>query len=372
MKVVVTTPLADRLGGAENMLWTLLRHLDRRRIEPVVVFFHDGPFRDEVAGLGIRTAVIRTGRLRHVWQAPRAVVKVAALLRRERPDVVLNWMAKSHLYGAPAAALARMSDRVVWWQHLIPDGHWMDRVVARLPARAVGCSSHASAEAQRRHTRRRPTFVVHPGVETGARDSREDARALRSRLGISEGTSVVGVVGRLQPWKGQDRLLHAVALLRERGHKVHALVVGGDAFNLAPAYERSLVELVRDLALSKDVTFTGHVRDVEEYIQAMDLLVNASVGEPFGIVLLEAMALGVPVVAVASGGPTEIVEHERTGLLVETGDPVELAGAIERLVEDEALRRRLGGAGRARFRDSFTAQHMALRLQDELENLMQR
>jgi glycosyltransferase involved in cell wall biosynthesis len=371
-RVVIIVPMGERLGGAENMLWTFLRHVDRGRVEPVVVFLQRGPFESEVRALGFRTLVLEAGRLRQAGTTLGVVLSLAGFLRGEYPDLVLNWMAKSQLYGAPAAALARMSDRVVWWQHLIPDGHWMDQVATRLPARAVGCSSHASAHAQRRQQPRRRTFVVHPGIESGTPFSREDVRALRRRLGIAEDSAVVGIVGRLQRWKGQDRFLHAVALLHERGHKVHGLVVGGDAFDLAPAYQRSLGDLARDLALSENVTFTGHVRHVEPYIHAMDVLVNASIGEPFGIVLLEAMAAGVPVVAVGSGGPTEIVEDERTGLLVETGDPVDLAGAIERLLQDESLRRRLAGAGRGRFQDSFTAQHMARRLQDELESLMQR
>jgi glycosyltransferase involved in cell wall biosynthesis len=126
----------------------------------------------------------------------------------------------------------------------------------------------------------------------------EEARIeLRNRLGIPAGRVVIGIVGRLQPWKGQHRFLRAVAALRARGHNIHGLVVGGNAYGLSPGYQEWLHKFAHDLRIENDVTFTGHVSDAGPYLQLMDVSVNASIGEPFGIVLLEAMALSVPVVA---------------------------------------------------------------------------
>ena len=126
---------------------------------------------------------------------------------------------------------------------------------------------------------------------------------------------VVGLVGRLQPWKGQDRLLRAQAILRDRGQPMHTVIVGGDSYELSPEYAASLEPLARDLGLSDAVTMTGEVPDAGPYIQRLDILINASDPEPFGIVILEGMARGVAVVAVNSGGPAEFVEDRRTGML---------------------------------------------------------
>jgi glycosyltransferase involved in cell wall biosynthesis len=368
LRIVITMPLAERLGGSEKMLWTILRHHDRMRLEPIVVFLQPGPFEREVAGLGVGTHVVDAGRLRDVDAAVRTVRGLSTLLRVEKPNLVLNWMAKSQLYGAPAALLAGIGNRVVWWQHGVPESHWLDRLATMLPARAIGCSSDASAQAQERLWPSRRTFVVHPGIDPPTATA-DDGRHLRRVLGIPDGRHVVGIVGRLQPWKGQDRLIRAAAELRDRGREVHVLVVGGSAHGFSPEYEPELHQLVTDLALDGSVVFTGQVADASPYIAAMDVLVNASDSEPLGIVLLEGMAQGVAVVAVASGGPAEVIETEASGLLVSDGTPTQLAGAVERLVVDEVLRRRIAEAGRRRFERLFSARRMTDELHSRFEAL---
>ncbi len=318
---MITAPWGERLGGAEAMLWSILRHLDRDRVDPAVVFLQAGPFERDVASLGIPTAVVPAGRLRSPLGTSRAVRRLAGVFRERDPDLILNWSPKTQLYGGSAAKVAGLPERVVWWQHGVPSGHWMDRLATALPTAAVGCSSNASLAAQRRMTPRRDGFVVHPGVEPRRRLPTDQAEKLRGELGIPTDRAVVGILGRLQPWKGQDRVVSAVAELRRRGHDVHCLVVGGDAYGLSPDYERALRTLIRDLALEDRVTMTGQVADPDRYVSLMDVLVNASDDEPFGIVLLEAMALGVPVVAPASAGPLEIVEPDISGVLVDSARP---------------------------------------------------
>jgi glycosyltransferase involved in cell wall biosynthesis len=368
MKLLVTVPWGERAGGAEMMLWLFLRNVDRSRVEPFVVFLQPGAFEREVASLDIATAVVPSGRLRELVRATRVVGAVQRVIRRERPDLVLNWSAKTQLYGAAAATAAGMGDRIVWWQHGIPNGHWLDRLATALPARAIGCSSMQSCHAQGRLRPRRRRFVVHPGVEAPENDAGAKT-ILQHELRVPENRLVVGIVGRLQPWKGQHRLLRAIALLRERGHDVHGLIVGGDSLNLSPTYRPYLHRLVDELALSKFVTFTGPVPDGARYLGAMDVFVNASRAEPFGLVLLEAMAAAKPIVAFDSGGPREILEPGQSGLLVGEDTEEALSAAIEALVVDPELRMRLGTAARQRFESRFTAERMSHQLAQRLEAL---
>lgn len=368
LKLVITVPWGARLGGAENILWGFLRHVDRRRIEPVVVFLQAGPFEREVAGRGFRTAVIPAGRLRQLRSGLRVAQRLAALLRVERPDLLLNWSSKTQVYGAFAAALAGMPGRVAWWQQGIPNGHWLERLATLLPARAVGCYSQAASDRQGRHRPRRQTFVVHPGIDAPERCPEEDLRALRLHLGMQPGGIVVGIVGRLQPWKGQDRFLRALAELRRRGHDARGLVVGGGAYGFSPGYATHLKSLARELGLDGTVTFTGQVEEAGPYVQLMDISVNASYGEPFGLVLIEAMAFGVPVVAFDAGGPAEILDA-KSGLLVPIGDEGRLTDALERLISNPDLRRQVGAGGQERFRAHFTATRMADELACALERL---
>lgn len=348
------------------MLWELLRTHPRDRLAISVLFLEAGPFEREVAALGVPTAVVNSGRLRSPVGLVRTIVALARAIRRRRPRVLLNWMAKTQLYGAPAAVLSGVHPAIVWWQHLIPEGHWMDRVATALPTTAVGASSEASASAQRRQRPVRRTFCVHPGIDVPAVSSPALSRA---DLGLREDAVVVVVVGRLQPWKGQDRALRAVALLRAESLDVQLLIVGGAAFGFDVDYGAGLRTLADELGLSAHVTFTGQVPSAHPYLSISDIALNASESEPFGIVVLEAMASGVAVVAVNAAGPAEILRHGEDGLLVPDGSPESLAGALGRLARDGALRSKLANAGQIAYSERRTSIEMSRRIADALEKV---
>ena len=369
MKVLFTYTLAERLGGSEDVLWSILRNLDRSRVAPVVVFFAPGPFEREVAALGIPTHVVPLGRFRQVGLGARAILRLARILRDERPELVVNFILKAQLYGAPAAVLAGFGRRILWWQHDIPGRQPFDRLAATLPARAILTSSGMAADAQRRRRPRRRSVAVLPGIPEPRPVPAEEIEALRERLGIERGDPVVGIVGRLQEWKGQHRFLEALARLREAGREVRGLVVGGTQHLLDPEYELHLRHLVAELGLEGRVTFAGQVADVVPYLQLMDVMVSASDPEPFGLVLLEAMALEVPIVAVDAGGPREILDGGRYGVLVPTGAPEHLAAGVDRVLADPGLGRSLAGRARRRYAERFTAERMTRELESRLEEL---
>ena len=368
MRILVTAPWGEALGGAEAMLQSVLRGGQESGHQLEIVFFEDGPWPAELRAAGFRVEVFSVGRVReaHRWAA--TVIRLARIMRRRQPDLILNWAAKTHLYGSPAAALVGMSDRVVWWQQAIPRRLWLDVCATMLPAAAIGCYSRASAEAQARLFPARRTFIVAAGAPV------PDAlppHAPMAHIDLPTDVPVVGLVGRLQPWKGQDRLLRAQALLRERGHRMHTLIVGGDAYGLSAQYAASIPALVSELGLGEDVTMTGQVPDAAPYIAQMDILLNASDPEPFGIVLLEGMARGVAVVAVASGGPGDFIQHGRTGVLARSGEPAALADALEPLLGSPAQRAELGRAGRDSFMREFTDVAMCARFFAEIEQILQ-
>jgi glycosyltransferase involved in cell wall biosynthesis len=367
MRVLITVPWGERLGGAEAMLQAVLDEAPHAEHELQVVFLQAGSWPQELARRGLRVDVLDAGRLRHVHRWVATVARLARLLRARRPDLILNWSAKTQLYGGPAALLAGMTSRNLWWQQAIPTRNWLDVVATRIPARAIGCYSQASAVAQHRLRPRRDTFVVAAGTAEPPPESREHAS-----LELPAGVTVVGLVGRLQPWKGQDRLLRAQALLRERGHEIHTLIVGGDSYGLSPDYARSIASLAGSLGLGGAVTMTGEVADAGPYMRLMDVLVNASDPEPFGIVLLEAMARGVAVLAVNSGGPGEFIADQRTGVLARSGEPAALADALEPLIASPQLRAELARAGRDLYVAEFTDVAMRRRFFGELQALLAR
>lgn len=360
VRLAIVVPWGERLGGAEQMLWNILSRLDRSSVDAVVVFMEDGPFREEVSELGFPTAAVSATHLRDVRNFAAVVGRLSRLLRRERPDLVVSWMAKAQLYTAPAAALSGLSGRCVWWQHMIPERHWMDRLATALPATAIGASSVSSANAQRRMRPVRRTFVVTPGIDVDRyRVTTESREAVRRRCGLSPSSFVAVLVGRLQPWKGQHILLQAIARLRREGVDATAFVVGGEAFGESGGFEADLHRLAEALGVSPFVHFSGHVADPAPYLHTSDACVNASDGEPFGIVLLEAMAAGLPVVAVDRAGPREFVESETTGLLVDEATPAALAGALGRLAANPDWAEEMGRAAQAVMAERFSIERMA-------------
>lgn len=364
MRILVTVPWGEPLGGAEAMLQAILDGAQEEGHELELVFFKPGPWPVALSDAGFRVEVIAAGRLReaHRWVA--TVLKLAKIMRARRPDLMLNWAAKTQLYGAPAAMLAGMADRVVWWQQAIPRRSWLDGSATMLPAAAIGCYSTASAQAQARLFPARRTFIVAAGAPV-PHDSSQAAP-----LALPADVPVVGLVGRLQPWKGQDQLLRAHALLHQRGHRMHTVIVGGDAYGLSAEYAASLPRLIEELGLSEHVTLTGQVPDAGPYIEQMDVLVNASDPEPFGIVLLEGMARGVAVVAVNSGGPGEFIRNGQTGVLASSGQPSALADALEPLLSSQALREEIGKAGRESFMCEFTDAAMRKRFFHQMQQVL--
>jgi glycosyltransferase involved in cell wall biosynthesis len=366
MRLLVTVPWGERLGGAEMNLQTVLDGAREQEHEVDLVFFADGPWPRMLAASGHSVTVIEAGRLREIHKWARTIVRLAGVLRQRDPDLIVNWIGKAQLYGGPAASLARMADRNVWWQREITTGGWLDRLATALPTIAVGCSSAAAARAQARLRPRRPTFVVHPGARASAPPTADPS------LELPDDVPVIGIVGRLQPGKGQDRLLRAHAILRDRDYQCHTLIVGGDAHGLSPTYAASLGPLIEQLKLNENVTMTGQVADARPYIRYMDILVNASDSEGFGIVLLEAMATAIPVVAVNNGGPAEFIENGHTGMLASSNEPCDIAETLEPLLMSSQLREGIGQAGYERFVADFTTEMMVRRFFGELGQLVGR
>src|SRR3954469_17623296 len=167
-------PVATQRGGAELTLLHLLRHADAST-RWCVVFLEDGPMVDEVQGLGAMALVVRTSRVRDLRPTLRALQALAGTIRRWKPDIVLSWMTKGHLYAGPIAAFLDVP--AVWFQHGFPKRlDPIDRVAALLPTRSVFSPSAAVSSAQARIWPRRRVDVMYPGVEPEVLEARDVRR----------------------------------------------------------------------------------------------------------------------------------------------------------------------------------------------------
>jgi glycosyltransferase involved in cell wall biosynthesis len=168
---------------------------------------------------------------------------------------------------------------------------------------------------------------------------------MRRRLTSSEKDPLIGIVGRIDPEKGVDLVIRAVAALEGPAARAHLVVVGSPGFDSGAYLERLKADA--DRLLGDRARFAGRLEDVPETLRALDVVVNASVAEPFGLGVLEAQASGVPVVATISGGVTDFLTDEDNALLAPSGDVGALSKALERVLTDKDLATRLAAQGRA-------------------------
>lgn len=281
-----------------------------------------------------------------------ATVRLARTLKREAPDLVyVNtvtvpvWLFAAHLAGIPAVVHVREAEETL--------PRWMSRVlmapvrlatfvVANSQATASWISQVAPSVASR-------TQVIYNGFTFPA--SPHDAVDSRRRPQERAGGAHVVLVGRLSPRKAQDVAIRAWARTdRVPGSKLH---IAGSAFRGYEWYEDEIRALASELCVEDAVEFHGFVEDVAPLYEMADVALVPSLQEPFGNVAVEAMALGLPVIASRVGGLEEIVTDGRTGLLVEPGDVEDLARAITRLLDDAEFGAVLGATARSTVRERF-------------------
>jgi glycosyltransferase involved in cell wall biosynthesis len=201
--------------------------------------------------------------------------------------------------------------------------------------------------------------------------SSEDRRAFRERHGVPPGALTIGIVGRIVPWKGQMEFLRAAAVGLRRMPQSLALIIG-DVTDDGHRYGEALKSEVERLGLKERVIFTGFIRDPREAFSLLDVLVHSSIEpEPFGLVLTEAMALGIPVVAAASGGPCEILQDGTDGFLRDPKDPEAVGSVLTALLRDQGLRERIGQAGRETAMRKFSPEQYVSRLADFYDSVLQ-
>lgn len=365
---VVFVDHAAVLGGAEKILLLLFEGLDRDRFAPHLVA-PPGALATAARRLGVTVHERVLARLRGVptapWRLARTVVPLAQILRRERIALVSAHSLRASVYAGAAATLARRP--FLWHLHEPAPPGIYGRLLCMLSDAAIAVSAAAAGDVPCRHKVR----VIHNGIRSAdfTGDRREPAMRLRAAWGVPRGAVLVGQVARLQPWKGQLDVIAAAEILLRNHPDIYVAIIGGDIFGDAAAYEGELKARVVQRGLSQRVLFTGYQPDIPAVLAALDILIHASTAEPFGTILLEAAAAGVPVVAYNSGGVPELLTHAETALLVPPGDRAGLAAAVARLATDRDLAGALSVAARALVLQQFDIREMVRRVQDVLESL---
>jgi len=383
MKRILYVTHAGDPGGAEFKMLDLCQTLPQ---PCAVLLFQHGGMEGLLMQAGIphtvhpmtaaTRGVRRSGGLAGVLRAiPGTISMARAVTRQARDfDVVVCFSQKSFV----VAALARpfMRRPVCWFmndilsrEHFNP---WLVRLLMALSRRTadyVVLNSQASLDAWLAAGGRRSRVgIVHPmtreDVVLAQAQDAEKVAFYRQAFSPS-GRSLIGMFGRISPWKGQDVFLRAIAQLPD----VNAVIAGGALFG-EEAHEQKMKALARELGIEQRVAFAGHVDEVPALMAACDVVAHCSTSpEPFGRVIVESMFAGTPIIASDAGGAREIVTDGVTGQLTPMRDVDALAAAIRRCLADPRWARALAERARAQARQRFSVSATVSRFTEILAGL---
>lgn len=386
--ILFLNPTAQ-LGGAEYSLMDLAASLDRRRFTPLLACLGDGPLVEAAQARGITVISLelpaRFARLSLKGQrsGPLALalsaMSAAPIARRirqlaARARIVHTNGNKAHVLGS----LLRGRARLVWHVR----DFWRAAPFERLMVRLANSRAHAviaNSSAVGSHlvgmgVSARLVHAVPNGIDADRFSPDGEAAPLREELGWPSAAPVVGILGMLARWKGQDVLLRAFADVLKARPDARCVIVGDEIYVTSgqTGFRQELQKLVGELGIGHAVAFTGYRTDVPAVLRALTVVVHASVEpEPFGRVVAEGMACGRPVIATSAGGVPEVTGGSgTTALLVPPGDVQAMSIAILRLLGDPCESRRLAAAGRERIISTFAVATHVERVQSIYEQLL--
>ncbi|MFH1740184.1 MAG: glycosyltransferase [bacterium] len=363
--LIVTTDSV--IAGTERMILAYLERHDPSKYRPrLVTVVGPGDLSAAARDMGIAAQHL------NARTAFGAAAKLCSLIWRTRPAIVHSYLFHTNILTrllrmvCPIPSLV-CGMRTVYFQGAYPDWyHKVDGFTHKLCNRIIA-NSEAGRDSlvQMAGIPVEKIDVVPNGVD--AERLRFDRSMARERLAaefsLPSNACLFGIVAQLRPRKHHDLLFRAMRIVREKESRVHLLVVGDGA-------ERERLEsLRRELGLESDVTLTGYRSDVREILAGLDALVLPTSLEGCPVSVMEAMAAGLPVIAAKAGGVAELVEDQRTGLLIEPGNEESLTRAILSLVENPALRSKLGEAGREKIEKEFSLDRMAKQIENVYDAL---
>lgn len=307
-----------------------------------------------------------------------AFLRLYSLFQRERFDIIHTHTAKAGALGRIAAALSGC--RVIIHT---PHGHnfygyfaglaskiivSIERFLSRFTDKIIALTELEKQDFMRfRVVKENKVSVIYQGLELEAySQSLVNRVEMRKTFNINADELAVGMVARLEPIKGPVYFIEAAREVAVKNDKARFIVIGEGSLR------RSLEERVETLGLRERFRFSGWREDIPIVISLLDVLVLPSLNEAVGMVVIEAQAAGVPVVATRVGGIPEIVKDNENGLLVPPADPLEIAKAVNSLLEDRQRRERFVKMGREQLEGKFRAAAMIKSISELYEELLKK
>lgn len=349
IRILYFSSFANFRYGGQRSLYHLVSNLDRKAFAPHVIVPAEGELAErlrarEIAVSPVDLPNVAPARAVACWRALR---RIRSILREGGIEIVHTDGPRNTVYAGLAAVL---TGTPLVWHIRSSDRDRYDRLLCRLCSKLILVAdalrarfAFAAADGK--------LVTIHNGADLGEFRAGGTSASSES-LGVREGERVVACAGRVEPMKGQARLVEALGLIGERLRNVRLLFCGEITDE---GYRRHCEEIARRCGVADRVQFLGHRPDIAEVLSAADLVVLPSLsGEAFPRAVIEAMALGKPVVATDVGGTREAFDEGVTGYVVPPGDVEALAERIERIAASDAARAAMGKAARRRAEERFS------------------
>lgn len=288
-------------------------------------------------------------------------IYLAKLTRRLKIEYIYANTTKALIYAIVTKILT--AKKIVW--HVRDNKHslFQYRLFTKCSDIIIPVSKYISTQIR---TNANKVHVVYGGVDIHKwSPSNKSQNSLRAELKIPEETVLLATIGQLTSWKNHFDFIKVADLVGKYYPNTHFLIIGDNISGRENKYKTELKKKVDELQLNSAITFLGNRQDIKEILGQIDILVHPAINEPFGRVLVEAMAMEKPVIAYDCGGPKEIVKDNKTGYLVKTYDYKALAEKTINLLRNENLRIEMGNAGRRRVIEKFNIE----RYRNEIEEL---
>jgi glycosyltransferase involved in cell wall biosynthesis len=352
----------SKIGGVQQQLLSLLKAYSRERFNPI--FCCLGP-KEEIGKEieGTKIEFIPLNKLRYNRFSPGIVLELYRLMKKKQIHVVRTHRYRSNLYGRFAAFLAGVPVIIAsvhdnYRTDKRPKRRIMNRILSKITDKIVAVSEDVKEDIIRYDSIDPSKIEVIPnGIDVERFNPEKNTANIRKEFSLEEDDIVIGFIGRIVPAKGLEYLLNALPYLKEEFKSIKLLIVG----------EGSLVEELKERAkknnIFDNILFTGKRRDIPEILASINIFVMPSIAEGLPNALLEAMAMGKPIVTTEVGGIPEIVKNGFNGLLVPPRDTLSLSKAIKELISNDQLAAKLGQAARDLVHDNLSIKAIAQKWQ---------
>jgi len=367
------------IGGADYCLFKLVDQLDKDRFTPIVCLSMKTAILDLYVKAGVKTYIIDMERIKKsksplfliklLAKFIPTVLKIVRLIKKEQIDIV-HGNDLLDIYGPVAGRIVGIPvAQYIRWILVIPlfFKKILTSFIYLLNDRIITVSDGVAREMFSTNNRiKRKVITCYDWIDMEKVGHNKKSTNIRHEFNIPSDTPVVGVIGRLEYWKGQEVFIRAASIIMESFRSVKFMLIGGVVEGRGrEQYRAKLEQLAEKLGIKDSVIFAGHRTDIYNIMNSLDISVHSSVTpDPLPGVVMESMYCSLPVVGANAGGVPEEVADGETGILYTPGNSQEMADAVKYLLENLMIAKQMGIAGKKRVERVFDKNILCRRMEN--------